>query len=299
MNIMRVLKRSVWMLCAAFVFVMSACDHHTVDSGLQQQKDIATIDEYLAQNHIDAIKDKGGVRYSFDSLGTGFPPRPDEAIKVKYVGKYLDGTVFDPGAEITGVLNTFIEGWVAGLAVWPAGSKGRLFIPSPMGYSTAGYGSVPPNAILAFDITLEQVIYSNAAKARLAADITTIDQYLADHKIDAVKDSTGIRYVITNQGSGTPPTWYTKVKFSSVGKQLSNGNEFYRGSVAPNDIYDSRVVDYLHCLKFGLMKIGAGGSITVYAPSGLAFGPYTDNSTSLPINSIVIYDINLEEIVAD
>jgi FKBP-type peptidyl-prolyl cis-trans isomerase len=261
--------------------------------------DLATIDAYIAQNNIVAIKDKTGVRYSFDSIGGGFPPRVDESIKVRYVGKFLNGTVFDQGSEVTAPLGTFIDGWKAGLSVWPAGSKGRLFVPSPLGYSTASVGNVPPNSILTFDITLEAVVYSNAEKARLASDTATINKYVTDHNINAVKDSTGIRYVITNQGSGPPPTWYTKVKFSYVGKALATGNEFYRGTAQPNDIYDSRVVDYIHGLKFALSKIGVGGSITVYVPSGYAFGPYESTENNLPANSNVIYDVTLDEIVAN
>jgi len=57
------------------------------------------------------------------------------------------------------------------------------------------------------------------------------------------------------------------------------------------------MVDYMNGIRVGLSKIAAGGKITVYIPSGLAFGPNENTGSSLPANSIVIYDIELTELV--
>jgi len=286
----------------ALPFVFTGCFDKPdgLDTAAQMQKDMETIDNYIALNNIDAYVDKSGVRFSITKLGTkGFPPRRDQAIKVNYSGKFLDGTQFDKGGEVTAVLNTFIVGWQAGLSVWPAGTKGTLYVPSPLGYGSSPYNSIPANSILVFDIELEEVIPSNAEKARLAADIVTIDNYLVDHSIDAVKDTTGVRYVITQEGEGPMPTWYQKVKLNYKGKALANGVEFFNGSAAPTDLFDSRMVDYINGLRLGLSKISAGGKITIYVPSGLAFGANENTGSSLPANSIVIYDIELTELVYD
>lgn len=269
-----------------------------LDTARQMELDMETIDQYIALNNINAYVDKSGVRFSIDQIGTGgFPPRTDQNVKVKYTGKFLDGTVFDPGGDISGVLNTFIYGWRYGLSVWPVGTKGTLYVPSPLGYGSAPYNTIPANSILVFTIELKAVTPTNAEKARLAADIVAIDNFLESNNIDAVKDTTGIRYIINTPGEGPIPSWYTKVKFNYRGKAMNSGAEFFNGSSAPTDVYDSRVVDFINGIRFGLSKIAPGGKITLYIPSGLAFGPDGNSQNSLPANSNVIYELELTEVV--
>ncbi len=288
-----------WCVLLAFPLLFSACLDRTevVDSALQMEEDLAVIDNFLSQNNINAIKDKSGVRYEIQTLGTGgFPPKTDQQIKINYVGKFLGGNTFDEGGIATELVNKFISGFQLAITTWPAGTKGRMWVPSPLGYGDQQVGTIPPNSILVFEVELQQVIPTNAEKARLTADIATIDKYLSDRKISAIADTTGVRYVITNAGTGAHPTWFTKVRFSYNGKLLTSGNEFFSGTSQPTDTFDSRVVDFIHGIKVGLSKVGTGGKITVYVPSGLAFGPYENTASSVPANSIVIYDIEVQEI---
>jgi FKBP-type peptidyl-prolyl cis-trans isomerase len=258
--------------------------------------DVESIDQYLAAHNIDAIKDKSGIRFHLDEVGTnGLPPRLDQSVKATYTGKFLNGTVFDPGGTITQRLDSLILGWQIGLSVWPAGTKGTLYVPSPFGYGDATVQTVPPNSILVFTIDLHEVVLGKAEQAQFASDLKKVDDYLAEKSIDAIKDTTGVRYVITEPGSGPLPTWYTKVKFKYKGTVLSSGIPFFDGTAEPTDTFDCRVVDFLNGIKVGLSKIGVGGKITVYLASGLAFG---ERSTQdVPENSNVIYEIELLEIV--
>jgi FKBP-type peptidyl-prolyl cis-trans isomerase len=298
---MREKKRSRWALCALFALVVTGClDKDHFDSAAQMAEDVATIDNYLTSNNIPAIRDVSGVRFSLATIGTGFPPRVEQTVKVKYTGKFMNGTVFDPGPDITAPLGSFILGWQYGLSLWPVGSKGTLYVPSPLGYGNKpGTSVIPPNSILVFDAEVVAVVPSNADKARFTSDTTAINTFLDTHKIQAARDTTGIRYVITNQGTGPAPTWYQKLKFTYTGKALTTGNQFVSGSSEPNASFDSRMVDFVSGMQFALSKIGVGGKITVYIPSGLAFGTKEDTSTNLPANSNVIFDIELTDIVSD
>jgi len=287
---------------AVFSFVMlglhSCIDKpEGVDTATQLRADVAVIDEYIAANGLHAYQDKRGIRFVIDTLGTGFPPRLDQGFKAKYVGKLMDGTVFDPGPETSGVLGNFITGWQDCLSIWPVGTKGKLFVPSPLGYSTVQVNSIPPNSILMFDLELTEAVLANAEKARLTADINTIDQYLADHEIDAVKDSTGVRYVISEPGGGAMPSWFSKVKFNYSGRALNAETPFFTGYSEPDESFDSRVVDFIHGIKVGLMKLPVGGKMTIYIPSLLAFGTTENPQAALPANSIVVYELELLEIV--
>jgi FKBP-type peptidyl-prolyl cis-trans isomerase len=297
---MRVMRRSGWALCALAALIVTGClDKNHFDSVAQMAQDVQTIDDYLTTNNITAIKDQSGVRSAITRVGTGgFPPRVGQTVDVKYTGKFMNGTVFDPGPDIKAPLGSLILGWQYGLSTWPVGTKGTLYIPSPLGYgNNPPSGAIPPNSILVFDVELLSVVPSNADKARLTSDTTAIAAYLTEKKIAAVKDTTGISYVIQNQGTGPAPTWYQKLKFNYTGKSLATGNQFFTGSTQPGTAFDSRMVDFIGGIQFGLSKIGVGGKITVYIPSGLAFGTSDDPSTNLPANSNVIFDIELTEIV--
>jgi len=299
---MRVVRRSTSILTIGLLYlVMSACldKDAGVDTAAQLAADTATIDTFLATNGITAYKDKSGIRFTIQKLGTkGFPARTDQNIKATYVGKYLDGTVFDPGTKpVDGVLSSFILGWQYAFTILPQGTKATLYVPSPLAYGSKVKGSIPANSILTFEVEFTEVTLSNAEKKRATLDLAAIDAYLASKSIDAVKDSTGVRYVITNAAGGAQPDRFTKVKFSAVGKVLSSENQFYTGTSEPNEYFDSRVADYIHGIQVGLMKLGKGGKITLYIPSGLAFGPYENSQTSLPSNSNVIYEIELLDIL--
>ncbi|HMJ68059.1 MAG TPA: FKBP-type peptidyl-prolyl cis-trans isomerase [Cyclobacteriaceae bacterium] len=295
---MKSLRWSFIVLVGLFGFGMSGCidPSDSFDPNVQMAADIETIDQFLAKNNIDAIVDLSGLRFHIETVGTGFPPRYDQTVKVDYTGKFLSGSVFDDGVDETGVLKGYIAGWQLALSVWPAGTKGTIYIPSPLAYGNQAVGSIPPNTILVFDVHLKEVVTSGAEKVRLAADIKTIDEYLASKAIDAVKDTTGVRYVITNPGTGPLPTWYTKIKFNYSGRVLATNAQFFNGSSEPNVGFDSRMIDFINGLKVGLSKVGAGGKITIYVPADLAFGPNESTTSPVPANSNVSYEIEVVEL---
>lgn len=267
------------------------------DPNIQLAADIETIDQYLVAHGISAIKDQSGIRFHIETIGTkGFPPTQQQTVTVDYVGKFLSGTEFASGVDQSGPVNGFIGGWQLALAVWPAGTKGTVYIPSPLGYGNENVGVIPANTILVYDITLKEVIPSNAEKVRLVNDIATIDQYLETNSIAHVKDTTGVRYVITNEGTAPVPTWYSKVKFTYKGKVLANGALFFDGLGEPVEGFDSRMVDYIDGIKVGLSKIGVGGKITVYVPSGLGFGATGSTQSPVEPNSNLTYDIEILQV---
>ena len=89
-------------------------------------------------------------------------PKPVDTVVVNYSGMLTDGTEFDnsfkrgePAAfPVMGV----IKGWVEILQLMRTGDHWKVFIPSELAYGAAGAGqSIPPNAVLVFDIVLEAI----------------------------------------------------------------------------------------------------------------------------------------------
>jgi FKBP-type peptidyl-prolyl cis-trans isomerase len=263
----------------------------------QWKKDTTAMGVYLRSKNINALKDASGVRFIIDSLASGFPPKNSSTVSFTYTGRFLSGTVFDEG-DITGVVSTFIGGFQVGLSLLPEGTKARLFIPSGYGYGTAGSKGIPANAILMFEVRLTDVVTSETEKQRLATDTVAIDNYLATNSIDAVRDKSGLRYVITQLGTGPKPSLYSKVKINYTGKVLSSGTTFFSGTSEPTETFDSRVINYLYAFQVAFPKLPVGTKATLYIPSGLGYGTQaiTSGGVTVPANSNLVYDIELVDI---
>jgi FKBP-type peptidyl-prolyl cis-trans isomerase len=261
-------------------------------------KQVAQIEEYLTSNHINAVEDPRGVYMAISKMGTGLPALQTNKVDVKYIGKLFGTTtVFDEGT-IQGVVSGFIPGWQIALSTLPQGSKATVFIPAYWGYGNVQEGPIPPNSILVFDIEFNEVIESTTELQRLGSDTVAIDNYLDSKAIVALKDTTGIRYVITQTGTGPVPSWYDKTEFSFNFRLLTDDTKIVYENTVDLDAFLNRPVDFIPAMNIALQKLPAGSKITVYAPSGLAFGTVglRDQTGQLlvPFNSNIIIDVELK-----
>jgi FKBP-type peptidyl-prolyl cis-trans isomerase FkpA len=100
-------------------------------------------------------------------VGTGTVAGGGNNVTVAYTGWLHDsslpdaqGTQFDSNAAFTFRLGTgaVIRGWDVGVAGMRVGGQRRLIIPPDLAYGSAGRPpTIPPNATLVFDITLNAV----------------------------------------------------------------------------------------------------------------------------------------------
>lgn len=283
-------------------FALTSClndDSETPQETLEKQ--IAEIDAYLETNHINAVKDPRGVRMAITEMGTGLPAVLTNKVDVDYVGKIFGTTtVFDQG-NTKGLVSGYISGWRIALTTLPVGSKATLFIPAYWGYGNAAQGPIPANSILMFDITFKDVTESATEIQTFTSDTTAIDTYLSSKGISATKDTTGIRYVINETGTGIVPSWYDKLTFSYKFKLLTDDTNTVLENTVASDAFLSRPVDFTPAMNVALQKLPAGSKITVYAPSGLAFGPdgfrAENGQLLIPGNANVIIELELDEVV--
>lgn len=102
-------------------------------------------------------------------VGTGREARLGETVTVNYTGRLQDGTIFDssvgkqPFSFQLGA-GYVIPGWDQGLQGMKVGGKRLLVIPSSMAYGPSGYGPIPPNATLVFEVELLGVGDPNQAQ---------------------------------------------------------------------------------------------------------------------------------------
>lgn len=127
----------------------------------------AAIQKYISDNKLTATKTASGLYYVVNDKGTGAAAVAGKQVTVNYTGSLLDGTTFDSNMDpkfqhvepFTFGLGQgqVIKGWDEGIALFNVGGKGKLIIPSSLGYGSQAAGSIPPNSILIFDIELVDV----------------------------------------------------------------------------------------------------------------------------------------------
>ena len=112
----------------------------------------------------EAKKTNTGIRYIILQEGSGEMPKPGDKVAVLYVGRLLNGTVFDQATEKDKAF-TFrvareqvIQGWDQVLPLMKVGEKRLTVIPPELAYGTRGQ---PPkigrNATLVFEVELLEI----------------------------------------------------------------------------------------------------------------------------------------------
>ena len=126
----------------------------TKDSKVHE-KNIEEIEKYLTDNGITAQKTESGLYYSVTKVGDGNFPTVQNNVKVNYKGYLTNKSVFDNGQNVEFPLANVIKGWQEGIPKFSRGGAGYLFIPSSLGYGSAGAGtSIPGDAVLIFEVDL-------------------------------------------------------------------------------------------------------------------------------------------------
>ena len=118
------------------------------------QEVASTIEEYIAENNLTTKELDKGVHIIIKEPGSNEKPTLANDVKVNYRGTLLNGIQFDAGTSVEFPLANLIEGWQIGIPELGKGGSATLIIPPAVGYGSTGSGTIPPNAILLFDIDL-------------------------------------------------------------------------------------------------------------------------------------------------
>ncbi|KAL8826922.1 MAG: hypothetical protein Q9170_007220 [Blastenia crenularia] len=105
---------------------------------------------------------EGGVKIDDKKLGTGPACRKGNKVAMRYIGKHLDGQVFDAntsGKPFSFTLGTgeVIKGWDIGVAGMSIGGERRIEVPANLAYGSKALPSIPPNSTLRFEVKLLRI----------------------------------------------------------------------------------------------------------------------------------------------
>jgi FKBP-type peptidyl-prolyl cis-trans isomerase FkpA len=120
----------------------------------QFETDRERIEDFIAQNNLQAQSTSSGLYYVIDEPGSSEHPTLQDEITIAYTGSLLNGNIFDSSSSATFPLNVLIPGWKEGIPLFGKGGKGLLIIPSHLGYGSQVLSGIPANSVLVFDIHL-------------------------------------------------------------------------------------------------------------------------------------------------
>ena len=289
--------KSFFLFSAGIFFYgcVSLTPEPTLDTAAQLKLDTAAIGKYVRSRGIKTRMDINGIRFEIKTLGAGMPPKSTNEVEIEYTGKFLNDEEFDSG-NINKPVAGFIPGFSSGLQLLPEGTTANIYIPSVYGYGASGTTGIPRNSNLIFSIKLNKVVRSSAYLTQLAQDTVAINTYLTNNNITGtIRDKkSGLRVLITQQGTGANADWYDKVKIIYKGKLLT-GQVVQSGTAEPAVNFDSWVINYIPAFQAGLRYMNAGSKATLFTPSGLAFGTSTITTAlaTIPPNTNLIYEIEL------
>lgn len=152
---------------------MSTADANRYIAGLlasrmEQARNAQMADSVAEQKFVaDAAAAKGAVILPTGTVmqvikeGSGETPKQNDRVKVRYVGKLSDGTVFDDeqAEAIEFEVGRLIAGFTDGLMHMRPGGTYRIVIPASQGYGAKGAdGVIPGNSALDFTVTLDEIL---------------------------------------------------------------------------------------------------------------------------------------------
>jgi FKBP-type peptidyl-prolyl cis-trans isomerase FkpA len=147
------------------------------------------IKKYIADNNLKVTTTASGLNYVITAPGTGPSPVNGDTVVVSYIGKFMNGKVFDTSIKTEAVkaklqinpMNPYkpihfalgtqnmIKGWNEGLLLLNKGAKATFILPSSLGYGEQGGGQIGPYTPLVFDLELVDIIHPNPNAPKPAA----------------------------------------------------------------------------------------------------------------------------------
>ena len=140
--------------------------------GENKTKGAAFMAEYKKEAGVKTTA--SGLAYQVLKEGNGNAPAATDMVQVNYVGKLIDGTVFDEskGKPAEFRVDGVIKGWTEILQLMKPGGKVKVVIPSDLAYGARYAGEkIPPFSTLVFEIELVKIM---PAVAEASADSTEL-----------------------------------------------------------------------------------------------------------------------------
>jgi len=151
----------------------------------------AKVKKYIDDNKLSGTTTTSGLFYVITKQGTGDKPAAGDSVSVNYVGKFVNGKLFETNVkEVAQKEKTFnpmqqykpihipvgvkavIPGWDEGLMLLNKGAKATFVVPSKLAYGEQGNQIIQPYTPLVFDVELVDIIHPDPNAKQPAPPMT-------------------------------------------------------------------------------------------------------------------------------
>lgn len=120
-------------------------------------------DEFFEKNGLkpDVYALESGLQYSVIESPGDLLVTDRDTVTLYYEASLIDGTMIGSnfGKEpLKLAMSDMIEGWREGLKLINEGGRLKIWVPSHMAYGERGFGAIPPNSAVAYELEIVSVI---------------------------------------------------------------------------------------------------------------------------------------------
>ncbi|MEO1260522.1 MAG: FKBP-type peptidyl-prolyl cis-trans isomerase [Bacteroidota bacterium] len=288
---MKYLKLPLFLIGIA---LFSACSEgDSFDPAKQLAEDLVIIDQYLADNNLTATETPSGLHYIIEEEGNGEFPNADHPVIFAYQGYFTNNNLWAEsfyGPEVFWLFSLPL-GLEEGIPFFQVGGKGKLILPSELAFGREGNTNVPPNTVMVFDIQLPELCMADTTfpGKQSCLDEIKINQYLTENSLMADSSTTGLRYIIEDEGIGNAkPTLADEVTVDYKG-YLLDGTVFDE----PADPVEFQLSGVIAGWREGIQLFKKGGKGMLFIPSSLGYGTQPPTGSNIPPNAALVFEIEL------
>ncbi|WP_316739824.1 FKBP-type peptidyl-prolyl cis-trans isomerase [Pedobacter aquatilis] len=287
-----------FLLAFLAAIVLTACEKQ---NDTIQVVDDAAIQTYIRQNNLTMIKDVSGYYYNITTPGTGADLKNSDSVFYSYSFKTLSGRVLNQSNNLSipgtflGYTDRFIINNTAYnltpvrevLAKLKRGGKASVIIPSNLAFGRNGIAALDISSNE--NILVELGIYTQSKRHEI--DELQIDNFLTANSLTAIKDASRVRYIVTQQGTGTEPISNSSTLSVNYTGRFLTGSTFDTSSGTPVEFELSGTIKGWQILK----NFKAGTKVRIFVPSDLAYGEdgSSQGAVAIPGNTCLDFDIEI------
>jgi peptidylprolyl isomerase len=226
-----------------------------------------------------------GLTYVLTRSGKGATIGPNDMVVMHYTASLDDGTKFDSSLEredpvrIRMGTDKLIPGLREGLLLLREGDHARLYIPAKLAYGQEGYGPVPPDTKLVYQLQIIGVLKA--------------PEDVAPNEMPKQKTASGIEYIVIEAGEGPGLERGMRVVFHYTGylEDFSVFDSSYeRGEPVTITLGQGMVVPGL---EQGLLQLSKGDKARLWIPYHMAYGER--GRDPIPAKTNLVFDVHVTE----
>ncbi len=226
-----------------------------------------------------------GLAYTIIREGDGPAPQEGDMVSVHYTGRLSDGRVFDSSRERGEPVQfrmgseQLLPGWEEGISLLREGARATFVIPPQLAYGDMGFGPVPENETLTFEVELLSIY----------TPVRLPETEIVPHK----ETHSGVQYSILEAGDGPRLEEDMLVSVNYTGYLDDAGQTVFDSSYERDEaltfVLGHRMV--IPAWEEALPLLRVGDKVRLWVPNELAYG--AKGREPIPPNTDLVFDISI------